>query len=76
MTRCLFFGVSWRFQVCRSESTIVSAMKDGTLATAMQAAIEHDPDRLMKLIAEFNRMLQEKEQRLKAHRQTKVQSAA
>jgi hypothetical protein len=30
-----------------------------------QAAVEQDPDKLIKLVAEINRMLEEKEQRLK-----------
>lgn len=42
-----------------------------------EAATEQDPQRLMKLIAEIDRMLKEKEQRLKAQRQTsKVQTSA
>jgi hypothetical protein len=33
-----------------------------------QAAVEQDPDKLMDLIAEISRMLEEKEERLKSHR--------
>jgi len=33
-----------------------------------QAAIEQDPDRLLRLIAEINRLLAEKEDRLKRQR--------
>lgn len=43
-----------------------------------QAANEHDPEALLKLIDEINKMLWEKEQRLKAERSGKssTQSAA
>lgn len=41
-----------------------------------EAATERDHHRLMELIAEINRMLDEKEHWLKTQRETKVQSAA
>ena len=54
-------------------------MKDENLERWQQlcaeAATGHDPDRLMKLIAEINRMLDEKERRLKPQHETKVQGA-
>jgi hypothetical protein len=34
-----------------------------------QAAVEQDPDKLIRLVAEINRMLEEKEHRLKPTRQ-------
>jgi hypothetical protein len=43
-------------------------------ALCEQAAIEQDPQKLMRLIAEIDRLLQEKEQRLK--QQANTQSAA
>ena len=36
-----------------------------------QAAVEKDPDRLMQLVKEINRLLQEKESRLAALRRQK-----
>jgi hypothetical protein len=33
-----------------------------------QAVVEQDPDKLMRLVAEINRLLSEKEERLKANR--------
>lgn len=41
-----------------------------------EAAGERDPERLMKLIQEINRMLEQKEQRLKSHHAVKRQTAA
>jgi hypothetical protein len=40
-----------------------------------QAAIEQDPDKLMELIREINRLLDEKEQRLLSKRKADEQSA-
>jgi hypothetical protein len=37
-----------------------------------QAAIEQDPERLMALVMEINRMLDEKEQRLKSGKSSKA----
>lgn len=55
-------------------------MKDGNLERWQQlcaeAATEQDHHRLMELIAEINRMLEEKEQPLQTQSETKVQSAA
>lgn len=41
-----------------------------------QAAIEQDPDRLLELIKEINRLLEEKEQRLKREHQVSTHGAA
>ena len=41
-----------------------------------QAAIEQDPDRLIELTNEINRLLDEKETRLKKSRQVDAASAA
>jgi hypothetical protein len=43
-------------------------------ALCEQAAVEQDPQKLMRLIEQINRLLEEKEQRLK--QQTNTQSAA
>lgn len=39
--------------------------KEHWMTLCQQAAVEQDPERLMHLIAEINRMLDEKEKRLK-----------
>jgi hypothetical protein len=43
-----------------------------------QAAVEQDPEKLMKLVAEIDRLLSEKQQRLEQSRQqrSKAQDAA
>ena len=38
--------------------------KERWLELCQQAAVEQDPKKLMELVAEINRLLQEKEQRL------------
>jgi hypothetical protein len=41
-------------------------VKEGWIQICEQAAIEQDSERLMELVMEINRMLDEKEQRLKS----------
>jgi hypothetical protein len=41
-----------------------------------QAAVEQDADRLLELIKEINRLLEEKEQRLQREHQTSSKGAA
>jgi hypothetical protein len=43
-------------------------MKKHWMELCQQAAVEQDPKRLMALVEEINRLLQEKEQRLKSSR--------
>jgi hypothetical protein len=42
--------------------------KEHWMELCQQAAVEQDPKRLMALVEEINRLLQEKEQRLKSSR--------
>ncbi len=42
--------------------------KESWLKLCEQAAVEQDPKKLMELVTEINRLLQEKEQRLKSSR--------
>jgi hypothetical protein len=40
-----------------------------------QAAVEHDPEKLLEIFHEINRMLEEKEQRLMQSRKTESHAA-
>jgi hypothetical protein len=55
-----------------SAKTEANAMKDKTKEVWEQfcerATVEQDPDKLIKLVAEINRMLEEKDHRLKPTR--------
>ena len=48
--------------------------KERWMELCEKAAVEQDPERLLELVQEINRLLEEKEQRLKAQRQSKAQA--
>ena len=45
-------------------STMHGKVKEGWMQLCEQVAIEHDTERMIELVRELNRMLEEKEQRL------------
>jgi len=47
-------------------------LKEEWMQLCEQAAVEQDTERLMSLVTEINRMLDEKEQRLKSGQPTKA----
>ncbi len=47
--------------------------KEHWMELCEQAAVEQDAERLLELVQEINRLLEEKEQRLKEQRQSKAQ---
>jgi hypothetical protein len=60
------FGLSAAFAFARTEaSTMRGKTKELWEQFCEQAAVEQDPEKLIQLVKEINRMLEEKETRLK-----------
>lgn len=50
-------------------------LKEEWIRLCEQAAVEQDPGRLMELVQEINRLLQEKEDRLAARRRQRAEDS-